>query len=210
MRRLRRGGYACAGGHRERVMRDPAGSDGAAAELAWRVHPAFERKGLAVAICAMIVGLSVLTAAWMQTAYWGVFAGIVLFLSLEGFFLPSRFLLGRAGVEVRKPFSCVKREWGSFRSIWFDGVGVTLSPYGRRHWLEPYRGVRLRYGVGRQAPQRAAVQRFLLAHLDTERVRVGGLKPEERAAMAQETQGGAVEVPPRELEAAVERSAGKQ
>jgi hypothetical protein len=155
-----------------------------AAVLAWRVHPAAERWGLAVGISAMILALSVLTALWMQTAYWGIFAGLVLFLSLEGFYLPSRFQLGTEGVEVRKPFSRVVREWGTFRSAWFDRVGVTLSPFGRRHWLEPYRGIRLRYGVGPAAPRRAEVQRFLLAHLDLEQVTLGGLSAAEREAAA--------------------------
>ncbi|MCK4414103.1 MAG: hypothetical protein KAY32_11210 [Candidatus Eisenbacteria sp.] len=150
-------------------------------QLVWGVHPAGERKWFAAGITLMILGLSVLTALWMRTAYWGIFAGIVLFLSLEGFYLPSRFRLGADGVEVRKPFSRVTREWTHFRSVWFDGIGVTLSPFGRRHWLEPYRGVRLRYGVGPQAPAPAEVRRFLLAHLDAERVHIGGLSAEERA-----------------------------
>jgi len=141
--------------------------------IAWRVHPALERPGLGALILALVVVLSVLIGLWMEGPYWSVFAFGVLFLSLEAFFLPSRFELGAQGVVVRKPFSQASRPWDQFRRVVFDPVGVTLSPFSRRHWLDPYRSVRLRFGCGRDRSQGAdqeGVRRFILAHLDAERV----------------------------------------
>ena len=56
-----------------------------------------------------------------------------------------------------------------------------LSPFGRRHWLESYRGVRLRYPAGARAPAAVEVRSFLLAHLDREKVRFEGLENDGRA-----------------------------
>jgi hypothetical protein len=151
--------------------------DPIAAEIAWRVHPAAERRGMAVFVLALILALSVLAAAWMRGAYWGLFAFLVLFLSLESFFLVSRYALGPEGVRVERAFSRSERAWSSFRSAWFDASGVTLSPFGRRHWLETYRAVRLRYGRTPGAPTREAVNEHLLAHLDPAQVQIHGPRP---------------------------------
>jgi len=146
------------------------------------MHPAGERKGMAGLVLFLILVLSVLAAAWMRAAYWGVFALAVLFLSLESFFLASRFSLGAEGVQVEKAFSRSERPWSSFRSAWFDPYGVTLSPYPRRHWLETYRALRLRYGRGPTAPDRAAVERYVLAQLDPAQVRIFGVTVSRQAA----------------------------
>ncbi len=146
--------------------------------LAWRVHPAAERRGTGIAVLALMITLSALAAMWMEGAYWGLFAFGVLFLSLEAFFLPARFELSEEGVTVRKAFSRVERPWGQFRRVIFDPVGVTLSPFARRHWLEAYRGTRLRFArpaAGRDTPAPEEVRRFILAHIDLEEVRVVGL-----------------------------------
>ncbi|MFH1144612.1 MAG: hypothetical protein V1774_08730 [Candidatus Eisenbacteria bacterium] len=143
-------------------------------ELTWRVHPAAERSGMTLLVGLLILGVSLLVAAWMRAVYWGVFALGVLFLSLESYFLPTRFALGDDGVGVSKPFSRLERPWSAFRSAWFDPLGVTLSPFGRRHWLEPYRGVRLRYARAGAGPSREEVVAFLLSHLDAARVRIEG------------------------------------
>jgi hypothetical protein len=125
-----------------------------------------------------MITLSALAAMWMEGAYWGLFAFGVLFLSLEAFFLPSSFELSEEGVAVRKSFSRVERPWGHFRRVVFDPVGVTLSPFARRHWLEAYRGTRLRFArpaAGRETPAPEEVWRFILAHIDLEEVQVVGL-----------------------------------
>ena len=156
--------------------------------IAWRVHPARERRGLAVLVGALILVLSLLAGIWMGNTYWSVFALAVLFLSLEAFFFPASYELHGEGLVVRKPFSRVERPWSAFRRAVFDPAGGTLSPFARRHWLESYRGVRLRFGAAERGPGNhadgggdatvAEVRRFLLAHLDPERVRIVGLSGE--------------------------------
>jgi hypothetical protein len=148
-------------------------------KLAWRVHPATERPNLGAAILALVVVFSVVVGLWMRGMYWSVFAFGVLFLSLEAFFLPSRYELDAQGVVVHKPFSQAGRPWSQFRRVAFDPFGVTLSPFSRRHWLDPYRAVRLRFAGGARAgegPEREQVRRFILAHVDAQQVRIEELE----------------------------------
>jgi hypothetical protein len=156
-------------------------------ELIWRTHPAAERKKTAVGVTLLMLGLGALAGVWMRGAYWGVFAFLVLFLSLESFFLPTRFELRGSGIVVRKPFSRAERPWTVFRSAWCDPFGVTLSPFARRHWLETYRGVRLRLPPAGVDPGPEALQRWLLAHLDRQRVVFHGLAPALQVELARET-----------------------
>jgi hypothetical protein len=143
--------------------------------IAWRSHPAAERRAAAAGVGTLVLLLAVLTAVWMRGAYWGLFAAMVLFLSLESFFLPTTFELSGSGVMVRKPFSRIERPWSAFRSAWFDPLGVTLSPFGRRHWLETYRGIRLRWSTRGATPSPDDVRRFLRARLDRQTVACFGL-----------------------------------
>jgi len=159
--------------------------------LSWRVHPAAERPGLTAIVVLLLFGVSALAALWMHGVYWGVFALLVLLLSLESYFLPTRYRLDGRGVGVGKVFSQVERPWSAFRGAWFDRLGVTLSPFGRRNWLEPYRALRLRWGPPDASPGRDEVIAHLLAHLDPSRVRMEGLGQAGR-----ETGPGADGAPP--------------
>ncbi len=144
-------------------------------EVAWRVHPAAERLGVGVLVLGLVLVLSFLAGIWMEGPYWGAFAFVVLFLSLEAFFLPSRYALSPEGVEVAKPFSKAQRPWTHFRRVVFDAGGITLSPFARRSWLETYRALRLRYpGVTGTGPGPEEIRRYILEQVDAEKVTVVG------------------------------------
>ena len=52
---------------------------------------------------------------------------------------------------------------------------MTLSPYRRRHWLESYRGLRLRFSSPRAnggGPAAEDVRRFILARVEGQEVNV--------------------------------------
>jgi hypothetical protein len=129
-------------------------------ELVWTSRPAARYPARAVAVALLIGLLGTLVGVWMDSAYWGIFASLVLFLSLESFFLATTYRLGEEGIEVRKPFSRAFRRWDTFRSVYVDRKGITLSPYSGRSVLEPYRAVRLLF-----ADNREAVWDFVRSHL---------------------------------------------
>ncbi len=119
-----------------------------AAPLDWTVHPFRERRKLGLGVLAVILAVSALAAVWSGSAFWGLFAFAVLFLSLESFYFPTRFILGEEKLTVVRRFSRSEREWGVFRRCYLDPQGLTLSPFGKSSWLETYRAIRLRFGRG--------------------------------------------------------------
>lgn len=125
--------------------------EGEAAPLVWVSHPLLRRRGLGT-----LVGLGMAVAAlalgfWTRSLLWGVFSAGVLFLSLESFFLPSRYEAGVSELVVQKAFSTGRTPWATFRRVYEDRHGLTLSPYRRRTFLEPYRSTRLLFDGGEAA-----------------------------------------------------------
>lgn len=115
------------------------------AALDWTVHPFRARRRLGWLVLLAILAASAVAAFWGRTVFWGVFSFAVLFLSLESFYFPTRFLLEAEKITVFRRFSRSEREWSVFRRCLLDRDGLTLSPFARSSWLEAYRAVRLRF-----------------------------------------------------------------
>jgi hypothetical protein len=113
-------------------------------------------------IVLMVIGAASAAATlWGRSLFWGLFSFAVLFLSLESFYFPTRFLLEEQKVTVIRRFSRSEREWSVFRRCTVDRDGLTLSPFARSSWLEAYRAIRLRFLPG----NREAVVAFVRQHL---------------------------------------------
>ncbi len=113
--------------------------------LDWKVHPFRERRNLGIGILIGIVLFSALAGLWGRAWFWSVFCFIVLFLSLESFFFPTRFILEEEKLVVVRRFSRSERPWKIFRRCRVDGQGVTLSPFTKATWLEAYRAIQVRF-----------------------------------------------------------------
>lgn len=116
--------------------------------LSWSSHPARRRPGQGLAVLLLILILAVASGLWSRSIGWGVFAGLVLTLSLESFFFPTHYELAEMGPRIRRTFSRSAREWPQFRRVFEDRHGLTLSPFRGRRWLEPYRALRLLFDGG--------------------------------------------------------------
>ncbi|MDM7916031.1 MAG: hypothetical protein QUU85_12315, partial [Candidatus Eisenbacteria bacterium] len=129
--------------------------------LDWTIHPFAERRRRGIAVLAAILAFSVGASFYSGHVYWGLFSFAVLFLSLESFYFPTRFVLEDAKLTVIRRFSKSEREWGAFRRCLLDGNGLTLSPFSKSSWLEEYRAIRLRFGPR----ERDEVVRFVREHV---------------------------------------------
>ena len=134
------------------------------AVLEWKVHPFGERPLLGWGVLAGIIALSILAGIWGGAWFWTLLSFAVLFLSLESFYFPTRFVLGEEKLLVVRRFSRSEREWSVFRRCMVNAQEITLSPFKRSNWLEAYRAIRLRYGP----ENREAVLAFLEDRLGPE------------------------------------------
>jgi len=132
--------------------------------LDWKVHPFGERPVLGWGVLAGIAAFSILAGIWGRAWFWTFLSFALLFLSLESFYFPTRFVLEEEKLIVIRRFSRSERKWSAFRRCMVDGHGITLSPFRRSSWLEAYRAIRLRFGPG----NREAVLTFLRERLGAE------------------------------------------
>lgn len=124
--------------------------DDAQLEFAWRAHPAREHVGRAAFGAALIAGLAALTSLFMQSVPWGLFAAAILLLTLNRFFLPSRFTIDAEGITARYPLRRQRLRWAELRRYASDDHGGYLSTRARRSWLDAYRGLHVLFGEHRE------------------------------------------------------------
>lgn len=134
--------------------------------MAWTVHPVRDRPRLGALVLAIILAMCVGSWFWTKSAFWPLFCFLVLFLSLESFFFPTRFELEEGKLTVHRRFSRSEREWSIFRRCSVDRDGMTLSPYRKPGFMDTYRAIRLRWGP----VDREAVAAFVRARLGPDAV----------------------------------------
>lgn len=115
---------------------------------AWTAHPFRREPQRGALVLAIIAGIAGAIFYVTTSVFWAFFSILVLFFSLEGFYLPTHYQLLPDRVHVSRVFSKSERPWSAFRRVYEDARGLTLSPYARRSVLEPYRALRLLFDGG--------------------------------------------------------------
>jgi hypothetical protein len=148
--------------------------------MAWTVHPVKERPRLGLLVGGIILAMSVASWLWTRSGFWPLFCLLVLFLSLESFFFPTRFTLEDGKLIVHRRFSRNEREWSIFRRCQVDRDGMTLSPYRKPTFMDGYRSIRIRWG----SVDREQVVAFVRPRLvtDVEWMQDQNWKPDATAA----------------------------
>lgn len=151
-----------------------------AERIEWTVHPFRERPRLGGLVLAIIVAMSVAAYFWTRLWFWTVFSFLVLFLSLEPFYFPTRYVLDTEKLTVFRRFSRSEREWAAFKRCVVESGTVMLSPFRKGSWLEEYRAIRLRF----LSDNREAVLAYLRARLgpDTEWISPSNRRKDATAA----------------------------
>ena len=127
--------------------------------LSWRAHPARERP-VAALLAVGVIGATVLACAALASIVWGLLAAVVLVVSLNRFFWPSRFTIDQDGVMARYAFRRQTLHWSEVRRFCHDRYGIYLSTRSRRSRLDPYRGMHLLFGSSRQQVLRVVEARL--------------------------------------------------
>lgn len=115
----------------------------------WRVHPARERRAATLALLAVLA--AILAAVWVAFSdpLLLLLSVAILGSALGSWFLPTTYRLDDEGASERRTGWRRARRWSEVRSAYADRRGVTLSPFAKPSWLEPYRGIRLLFAGNR-------------------------------------------------------------
>jgi hypothetical protein len=119
----------------------------------WTAHPVRDKPARGVLAAILIVFCGVLVAMIVDDPLVGPFAagGSILFLllTLNRFFLPTRYRIDERGVSARFPLAARALTWAEIRRFPHDGEGGYVSPRDRGGALDT-RGISLLFaGRGR-------------------------------------------------------------
>ncbi len=137
---------------------------GSPAVVEWTFDPWSERPG-----AAGIAALGVL-AMWLMIALAGL--PLLLALALGAFagsrllpaFIPAACRIGADGAERRGLLARQRRGWPDVRRIDDVPIGVLLSPFADRHWLDTTRALTLPMPGARRAELRDRVRACWSSH----------------------------------------------
>jgi len=115
-------------------------------QLTWTAHPARERPRAAFATTVVILALA--AVAWLTLGHpaWAALAIAVLFLSLNRFFLPSRFEISDEAITVRWAMGTQTMRWQDLRRFAHDERGGFLSKRSRPSRFDSFSGMHLLFG----------------------------------------------------------------
>uniref|UniRef100_A0A832MMF1 PH domain-containing protein n=1 Tax=Eiseniibacteriota bacterium TaxID=2212470 RepID=A0A832MMF1_UNCEI len=140
-----------------------AGRDGGA-PLEWTYNPWRERPGLAVAGTALALGVCAVVGALGEGPLLSAGLAAAGVASLAPLFVPARCRVGADGVARRGPLGWSRRPWAAIRRAVAGPGGLLVSPYTRRHWLDPWRAMFLPLPSARRAVLLAALRSRLEDH----------------------------------------------
>lgn len=133
-------------------------------ETQWSFDPWSERPVAAGVATLAVLGMWLILAAsrlpWLLALGLGAFVAA----PLAPAFLPVACRIEAAGAARRGALGWMRRSWAEVRRIDDVPVGVFLSPYATRHWLDATRGLTLPMPRPRRAELVAAVRERWGAH----------------------------------------------
>ena len=93
-----------------------------------------------------VIGAVGVLCGLMMNLLWAALASLVLIVSLNRFFFPSRFTIDGNGVAANYLFGSRRFDWSEIRRFQHDRHGVYLSTRATASRLDAYRGIQLLFG----------------------------------------------------------------
>ena len=129
-------------------------------EYEWRAFPAREQPGRAVLGAVLVLLLAGAAGLMGQSPFWAGVAVIILFVALNRFFMPSRFIVTDEGIRAQYPLSQRFIRWADVRRFASDANGGFLSTRASASMLDSIKGMHLMFGEVREEAM-AALRRHL-------------------------------------------------
>ena len=114
--------------------------------ISWSVHPALDRVRATLAAMAVIVAVSMAVLLESGDWRWAVLSAGVLLVSLNRFFLPSRYSIDERGITANYPFGRKRFLWADVRRFDHDDRGGYLSTRRRASRWDGFRGMHILFG----------------------------------------------------------------
>jgi hypothetical protein len=111
------------------------------APLEWSVNPWRDRPWRAVVATLFGLGLCLVVLALGEPTLLETALCVAVIASLSPVLSPARLRVDEEGVSRRGPFGLDRRPWNELRRAVPGRPGILLSPFGRPHWLDPFRGL---------------------------------------------------------------------
>ncbi|MEO0230995.1 MAG: hypothetical protein ABIM49_01415 [candidate division WOR-3 bacterium] len=73
--------------------------------------------------------------------FWGIFAFLILFFSNISFFTKTEYEITDKKIIVKRFFYKIEKDWEWVKRIEVDKNGIFLSPFEKKSWLDPFRGI---------------------------------------------------------------------
>lgn len=127
--------------------------------MRWSVHPAKYHRTKTILTLIFIVGFLCFVGVFYGV-FWSLLGFIILFFSLNSYFLPTHYEVTETEVIVRKMFMTQKRRLSDFRKIYRGKNGILLSPFTRKTFLNQFRGIFLFL-----PPGQSDIEQYLRAHV---------------------------------------------
>ncbi len=118
--------------------------------LSWTAHPARQRPEQASLAIGLIVVFSIAVLLSTGSVAWACFSAGLLVLTLNRFFLPSRYVIDGESITARYPLRSMTMRWSELRRFHVDEYGGYLSNRPERSRLDAYRGIHLLFDEQRE------------------------------------------------------------
>ena len=115
-------------------------------EIEWAVHLLKENVLKSTLLILFLILICIAVYLAFQIPFYAFLSVVILFGSLNTFFLPVKYSLYPDKVMIYFPFSKRSKPWTDFKSYYIDKRGILLSPFPNPSRLENYRGIYIRFG----------------------------------------------------------------
>ena len=115
--------------------------------LTWRSRPADEHPQKLWVIAVVAVVALFLGYALFRNVLLGLLGFAIILGSTAEFWLGSHYRLDEKGVSARVGLSTTSMAWEDVKRVLEEADGVKLSPLAEPGRLDPFRGVKLRFGT---------------------------------------------------------------
>ena len=143
---------------------DESSQDPSSRTISWIVHPLMTEPTLkSVFLVVIIVFVSGAIVVSFEGIGYGLISVALLLIALSKYLFPTKYILDSRGINSSHIFFTNQYTWDQFQRVDVHSDGVFLSPFGKPHRLDSFRGQFLRFSCNREEVMNA-VRSFLPPH----------------------------------------------